>query len=363
MHTTRSNKNHATRPKNLLFISLSNKRTLDNSIHQYILDYLKKRFDNIYVLCRDKYFHIKEENIHYCGGKFLSWIKHIKKILKVDYIYINDFFVGGLFGVLIKKKIQRFKKAKLVFRCGSPWKYKIDSLSTLIKTTIVQITKPIVIKNSDKVVYNSKSIVQKQYKHDWDVVYNGVDTKLFRPMPNVKSIDKEKLNLLFIGNINKEKGLDYLFKTLKNIRLREKVNLTIVGDGSLLQKYKDKYSFANYLGRKDRKELPKIINQHDVLINPSYVESFSNVILEAMACGKKVIAADVYGNREIITDCQDGFIVQAKNYLALRKAIKKLILNPKMIKASKYCRKNVLAKFNEQKQTKMFYEKLLKIKK
>ena len=189
--------------ENLLFISLSSFNTLHNSIHNDILNYFKTKFKNIFVFCWGKNFYQQEENVHYFSGNLLRWHKKLNSLPKLDYIYINDFFVGGAFGVYAKKK----RKNKLVFRCGSPWKYSLTSPSAILKTIAVSITKPLVIKNCDKVVYNSQAIVQKQYKHHWSVVYNGVDTKLFRPM-RVKRITP-KLNLIAIGNINKEKGLDY----------------------------------------------------------------------------------------------------------------------------------------------------------
>ncbi|MFC1686942.1 hypothetical protein ACFL0E_01125, partial [Nanoarchaeota archaeon] len=67
-------------------------------------------------------------------------------------------------------------------------------------------------------VYNSKAIVQRKYRHKWDVVYNGVDTKLFQPIKTKnKKSNKDKLNILYIGRVRKDKGLDYLFNAIKGM--------------------------------------------------------------------------------------------------------------------------------------------------
>ncbi|MEW5896862.1 MAG: glycosyltransferase family 4 protein [Nanoarchaeota archaeon] len=339
--------------EDLLFISLSTKRTLQNSIHSYILDFLKTKFNNIFVFCWGKRFYQKEENLYYFSGNLLNWFFYLKKIPRINYVYINDFFIGGLFGVIIKK----LRKTKLLLRCGSPWKYQLNSLSSIIKTGIVALTKPLVIKNCNKVVYNSRAIVQRQYKHNWGVVYNGVNTKWFRPM-KVKKISN-KLNLIFIGNLNKEKGLDFLFAAVQN--LTDKVNLTIVGDGPLLKEYIQRYPFAKFIGRQSHSELPKIINQHDVLVLPTFVESFPNVILEAMACGKPVIATNVFGIPEMVENGVNGFLIPPKNSKAIREAINNFIENKNLIKIMvNNVRKLMEEKFEKKKQLLNLYNVLLK---
>lgn len=337
--------------KNLLFISLSNYQTLHNSIHLDVLNFLKNKFDNIFIFCLGKKFYQKEENIHYFSGNFWQWYFKLKKLPTLDFVYINDFFVGGTFGIYAKKR----KKARLVFRCGSPWKYELNSPSAIFKTIIIILTKPLVIKSCDKVVYNSKAIVQHQYKHNWEVVYNGVDTELFRPM-KIKKIS-DKLNLIFVGNLNKEKGLDYLFEAVKD--LTNKIHLTIVGDGPLFKSYIKKYPFVHFIGRTSHLELPKIINQHDVLVLPTFVESFPNVILEAMACGKPAIATNIYGIPEMIQDNVNGFLVPPKYSKAIKEKINLFMKQQELVKKmGEKGRKLVEKKFERMEQAQLFCKRL-----
>jgi len=78
----------------------------------------------------------------------------------------NDYRIESLANKSVTVSVEIFfvkniKRTKLVFRCGSPWKYELNSFSNIIKTLIVKATKAIVIKSCDKVVYNSFSKVER----------------------------------------------------------------------------------------------------------------------------------------------------------------------------------------------------------
>lgn len=311
--------------KSLIYISLSSENVLNNSFHNDILEELQKHFQNIEIFCLGKKYRKKENNITIKSGNILDWLRYAKKSVKPDMIYINDYFIGGAFGVILKKRWC----VPVFLRCGSPWKYDLKSFPGIGKTILLRFLRPLVIRNCHKVVYNSKSIVCKDIKHNYEVIYNGVDTKLFRPMPEIQT-KSDKLRLISIGNINKEKGLEYLFEAIKD--LHDKVSLTIVGDGLLLEEFKRKNSRVGFMGRVEHSKLPEIINQHDVLVHPSYVESFPNVILEAMACGKPVIACDVFGIAEILENMVNCILVQPNNSNAIKDAVNQFIENKKLIK-------------------------------
>lgn len=347
----RKNTNRST-AKSLLFISLSSKKTLDNSIHADILAGLSKRFDKVSVLCLGSRSREKRENLTYLSGTIQDWFSYLRREPKTKYIYINDFFVGGFVGVVIKF----LWGSKLVLRCGSPWKYDLSSFSSFLKTLAVGFTKPLVIKSCDKIVYNSKALVQRQYKHDWDVAHNGVDTDLFKPIEEMKCLAEDKLNLVFVGNLNREKGLDYLFLAIKV--LQDKINLTIVGDGPLFLDYKSKFPFVNFVGRVRKEKIVEIINQHDLLIHPSYVESLPNVVLEAMACGKPVIAADVYGVPELVKEGVNGFLIPARETRSISRVIGKCIDKKEMLTAMGVEARETALMFEKKKKCEELLDKL-----
>jgi glycosyltransferase involved in cell wall biosynthesis len=71
----------------------------------------------------------------------------------------------------------------------------------------------------------------------------------------------------------------------------------------------------------------------DIYVCASDTEGFSNVLLEALACGKPVIATNVGGNPEIITHGENGFLVPARSPASLATAAEVLICDPNLRKA------------------------------
>lgn len=331
----------------LLLISLTSYNTLSIGIHHQIISKLKTKYKKITILCYGKPLKISKGKIRVVQGHLPTWLSFLR-FKDFDKVFITDNFVGGLFGIIIS----RINNKPVVARIGGLWKYVIDSPDKLVKSALLNLTKPYVLKNCKKVIYNSKSIVQRQYKHKWCVVYNGVDTKLFKPIKIKKTCNK--LKILYIGRICKEKGLDYLFPAID----KDKVHLGIAGKGPRLKYYKNKYAFAKFYGRIKHNQLPKLINQYDIVVLPSLhnsSESFPNALLEAMACGKAVIGTKVYGITEMVKHGFNGLLIPEKDSNAIRNAIIYFIKNPKAIKTIGINgRKLAREKFEKTKQSSKF---------
>ena len=338
--------------KTILYLVLSTKKTINNSIHDMILTELEKRSEKLLIFCLDE----KEESTigkrkYFCGGLF-QWLAYFRKLMKadqrLDYVYINDYFVGGFIGMLFSF----YSKSKLIFRCGGPWVYNIRDLSTLFKTLLVSITKPTVLFASKKVVYNSQAIVYTGFSHEHKVIYNGVNTTLFSTKPTVidNSVPKvpvqsDKLRLIFVGNMNVEKGIDILLSVCQ-IK-QDKVEVSLVGDGPLFDELSVKYPFAKFYGRLPKQDLPEIMRQHDIMVLPSFVESLPNVLLEAMACGLPVIATNIFGIPEIVDNKLDGLLISPGSAKELSSAIDYFLQNPSLVETyGQNARKKTLNKFN-----------------
>lgn len=159
--------------------------------------------------------------------------------------------------------------------------------------------------------------------------WNSVDINKFSNKNN-DSFKKEyglddKPIVLFVGNLIKRKNVDSLLEAKKVAR--SDYYLVIVGDGPLYKKLTKKVEDDNirdviFTGA--REDVESIIPSCDVLILPSYSESFGLVLIEALACGKPVIGSDVGGISEIITD-DVGLLVNPKKISSIAKAIDKLI--------------------------------------
>ena len=196
-----------------------------------------------------------------------------------------------------------------------------------------------VLKKADVILTVSDAIKEEILKTDIEglenkiiIHHNSVDTDKFSPN-NKPVIDKhDKPIVMFVGNLVKVKNVDLLLESKKQSDLD--YELVIVGDGKLRKKLEDKVKNENisdvtFMGA--RNDVEKIIPACDVLVLPSFHESFGLVLLEALACGKPVIGSDVGGISEIITD-DVGLLINPNDPTSLTKAIDKILTDDKFRK-------------------------------
>ncbi|MFH1904554.1 MAG: glycosyltransferase [bacterium] len=166
----------------------------------------------------------------------------------------------------------------------------------------------------------------------FEVIYNGVDLDFWQKnIPSQKVIleKKAKLGLLqgdkvivAIGRLHPQKGHEYLLRAARKIILKMgNLKFLIVGDGPMKESLE---SLSERLGIKEnivftgnREDIKDMLYLSDLSVISSIREGFSNVVLEAMACEKPVVATDVGGNKEIIIDGENGFIVPSRDEDAL----------------------------------------------
>ncbi len=148
---------------------------------------------------------------------------------------------------------------------------------------------------------------------------------------NELNIPKDKPIILFVGNIIKRKNVATIIDAKK--QLKSDCFLVVVGDGPLLNSLKEKVKVENvedviFTGA--RNDIVNVIQSSDLLILPSYSESFGLVLIEALACGKPVIGSNVGGIKEIITD-DVGLLVEPTDFRGLANSID-LILSDKKLR-------------------------------
>lgn len=156
------------------------------------------------------------------------------------------------------------------------------------------------------------------------VIHNGVDLSIFRILPESRSYD-DKFRVLAVSNVwTLSKGLDDIY------RLRSLLNndfvITIVGL-SIDQIKRIPEGIEGLPRTKSVQELVQLYNKADVLINPTYADTFPTVNLEALACGTPVITYRTGGSPEAI-DEKTGVIIEQGDVQSLAQAIKGLRENP-----------------------------------
>lgn len=110
--------------------------------------------------------------------------------------------------------------------------------------------------------------------------------------------------------------------------MREFARLVMVGDGPLRQLAQgllvDQGVARLAWLPGDRDDVPEVMRTLDLFVLPSQAEGISNTVLEAMASGLPVIATNVGGNAELVTDDVTGWLVPAQNVEALAQALVRL---------------------------------------
>lgn len=142
--------------------------------------------------------------------------------------------------------------------------------------------------------------------------------------------DKEsEVNFSFIARVMKDKGIDEYLEAAKSIKVNyPKVNFSIIGKieevkyRSILSEY-ERRGIIKYEGFND--DIIPVIEKSSCIINPSYSEGMSNVLLEGAACGRPLIASDIPGCREIIDNDINGLLFNVKSVEDLIEKIDKFI--------------------------------------
>ena len=170
------------------------------------------------------------------------------------------------------------------------------------------------------------------------IIPNGIDTTIFKPsIKKIAKLDTQKTNLLFVGRLEKRKGLIYLLRAFKLLQKKKlPLRLIIVGEGPKKGEAKDFIKDNNlknifFEGQiTDDKLLARYYNSADICVFPSiYGESFGIVLLEAMACAKPVVAFANEGYKcTLENSIGEEFLVKPKDYKTLAEKIEFLVKNP-----------------------------------
>ena len=158
-------------------------------------------------------------------------------------------------------------------------------------------------------------------KNKMIMIYNGVEDKVNKS--NLKlNWDRNKINLLFVGRLDRQKGLD-LFLDVYNKMELDNVHLYVIGTSVLDNSLPKNTETVTYLGWVDNKDIDAYYQACDAVIMPSRWEGFGLVAIEAMRNSKPVIASNMGALPELIKNNINGYIFDIKN----DKVLKEILLN------------------------------------
>jgi D-inositol-3-phosphate glycosyltransferase len=183
--------------------------------------------------------------------------------------------------------------------------------------------------------FNAQTVARR-YGFEPQVVFNGIDTGLFRPAapdPEVTAIraagEGRPPLLLWVGRFQPWKGIDIAIRALIDI---PGAQLVIAGDGQErpnLEQLAHELGLAgriHFLGSVPRHRLPAIYSACDLFLATSFAsETFGIGPVEAQACGLPVIASRFGGFPEVIDEGRTGLLVPPRDVAALSQAVNALL--------------------------------------
>lgn len=309
----------------------------------------------------------------YSKIKIHIFLKKLEMICKEKKIEIINIHHASMYGNILYTKLQKkFPNIKFVRTLHSCYEDKYTLKGNFLKNCInlyflnkaLQVSDLIVcVSNAVKITYKNKfNISHKKIV----VIYNGIDKKFYTERLKERN-NAGLINLVYVGRLEKVKGVDILLEAFAELPKELNAHLTIVGDGkerknlmeqSKVMKIEDKIEFLG-----TRTDIIQILDEADIFVYPSiWKEAFGISVVEAMARGCIPVTFNKGGLPEIIKNGENGFLVYETIANSLSEIIKKVILsdNKKELKekaietAQKFSIENTILKLERE------YVKLIK---
>lgn len=292
-----------------------------------------------------------EKNLHYQSQKELlvySWraYKFAKMLVKRnDYDLTHSFFTVpcGYLSLRLKKK---FGLPYIVSLRGSDvpgYSERFTFIYSLLTPLIKRIWK-----DAQFVISNSEGLkalaLRSKPEKEIGVIYNGIDVQEFHPQPELH--DANEFRLICGTRVTPRKGIRFLIQAMDVLAVKyPQIRLVVVGEGDEKQSLENLVrgiglsDKVNFLGFVPREKAAEYYGRGDVYVSPSLNEGMANFMLECMALGMPIVATDVGGTRELLTEGENGLIIKVGDYADIAEKIEYLLQNPdlkeKMGKASR----------------------------
>lgn len=263
-------------------------------------------------------------------------VREISMLRRIDVVEAPEHGADGFFFSL-------FKTAPLIIRLHTPslLHRRLNELPDSLDFRLLDIFEKLAVKRADVLTSPSRSMAEL-ISPDWglvkiEVIPNPIDERIFFPSSEAGGDGR---TVLYVGRLEKRKGVDVLVEAFwRVVEEFPSARLLLVGSDTRIDDGKHS-SFVDYLrtklgdagesvkfvGRVDREELVGYYQRSEICVIPSVVfENFPYTCLEAMACGKPVVASDCGGIREMIEDGVNGLLVPPGDVVALSEALIRLL--------------------------------------
>ncbi len=184
----------------------------------------------------------------------------------------------------------------------------------------------------------ARELVFRSYKGAYRIIPNGIDADFYgAPQPPAEDLADGKFNILFVGRLDKRKGLDYLLRAMALVQqMRPQVRLVVIGAFRPAQRRTYERQVRDlglrgvvFKGFVSDEEKRRYLQAADVYCSPAIGgESQGIVLLEAMAAGTPVVASDIPGFRTVLVDRGAAILTPPKDSTALARALMRVADRP-----------------------------------
>lgn len=185
----------------------------------------------------------------------------------------------------------------------------------------------------------------------------NMDTEEIKRLYEEFNLTVQNIIITFIGRLIEEKGITELLEAFYNIK-DENIRLLVVGDidqgcrdqetkNMIISRYQDN---KNIIFTGFRRDINNILYITDIFCLPSYREGMPRTIIEAMSMECAVIATDIRGCREEVTDGETGFLVKLKSSIDIQNKLETLIKNKELLNSMKIMGRKKAEKYYDEKQ-------------
>lgn len=247
-------------------------------------------------------------------------------------------FLGRLAAKLTHTKPVLYTAHGFHFYKGAPWYYW--AFIYPVEYLMARWTDGLIVINQEDYI----NVQRMGFKLNKNVFFvNGVGVNL-KKISNISSVDdeirkelkviKEDIIFTYVAGFTPNKNQLFLLKAWEKISQQfNNIHLLFVGDGKNINNVK-KYANKNllhgvyFLGY--RRDVLQILLKSDIIVLVSKREGLPRSIMEAMALAKPIIASNIRGNRDLIEDGKNGFLVELGDVDGLFSSMKKLITDDKL---------------------------------
>ncbi len=301
-----------------------------NSIYTHILVCFSKSHSNITHYTHDDWYEII---VFPWWGSKIHYFQYSKQLLNFLSFQDGIFHIHGVsnfFFDIVSLKLT--SKKTIAHHRGGHFTWKAFPLSffqyILFLPIILRFHNTIIVENKYR-----KDIYKKYYfipEKDIHVFWWRINNIFLQEHRN--NFQRKRKNILYVGRLEKNKGFLDTLKIFLELSPHYTIHLDIIWEGSQQHAIPLEHPHIHYHGFIAPKSLLNFYKKADILISPTYSESFGLVIAEAMSMGIPVISTYVDGPRSYIEHGKNGFLTFPGNTKTFKKYIIQLLEKPELWK-------------------------------